>query len=105
MIVEFCNVHHNTRLDLSGAGIVVEYGSNNLILNNDSHHNGVPGSNGGDGIDLGSQSSGNIIRGNRVWLNNDDGIDLWNAANVLVENNWSWENGLKDDLTPSGGNG
>ena len=49
--------------------------------------------------------TGNIVRGNRVWRNNDDGIDLWDAANVLVENNWSWENGKKDDLTPSGGNG
>lgn len=45
------------------------------------------------------------MRGNRVWRNNDDGIDLWDANGVLVENNWSWENGKKDDLTPSGGNG
>ena len=26
-------------------------------------------------------------------------------ATALVENNWSWENGKKDDLTPSGGDG
>jgi chitodextrinase len=105
VIVERCVLHHNTRIQGSGAGIQVAFGSNNLILNNDSHHNGVLGSNGGDGIGVGSTLTGNIVRGNRVWLNNDDGIDLWGAANVLVENNWSWQNGLKDDLTPSGGNG
>ena len=78
------------------AGLVlpVESGSNHLILNNDSHHNGRPNTTGGDGIGVTyTQSTGNIIRGNRVWRNNDDGIDLWNAANVLVENNWSWQNG------------
>ena len=105
IIVEFCNLHHNVRLDDSGGAINIEFGSNILILNNDSHHNGKAGSNGGDGIWLGSQGSGNIIRGNRVWRNNDDGIDLWDAANVLVENNWSWENGYNDALAPSGGNG
>src|SRR4030095_6717315 len=104
-IVEFCNIHHNTRVQTSGAGITVEAGSNNLILNNDSHHNGVYGTSGGDGIDVNSQGTGNVLRGNRVWRNNDDGIDLWASQHVLVEGNWSWENGKKDDLTPSGGNG
>jgi hypothetical protein len=37
--------------------------------------------------------------------NNDDGIDLWGSQLALVENNWSWENGKNDDLTPSEGNG
>jgi parallel beta helix pectate lyase-like protein len=105
IIVELCNVHHNLRLDNSGGGINAEVGSNNLILNNDSHHNGHRGSEGGDGIALGSQGSGNIIRGNRIWRNNDDGLDLWGAANVLVENNWSWENGYDDNLQPLGGDG
>jgi chitodextrinase len=105
-IVELCNLHHNSRLQTSGAaGITVQSGSDNLILNNDSHHQGIYGSTGGDGIGVGSLLSGNIVRGNRVWLNNDDGIDLWDANGVLVENNWSWQNGLKDDLTASGGNG
>ena len=100
-------LHHNTRIQLNGAGItVVDTGANNLILNNDSHHNGVLGTSGGDGIGVNyTHGLGNVVRGNRVWRNNDDGIDLWDAANVLVENNWSWENGKKDDLTPSGGNG
>ena len=104
-IIERCVLHHNTRIQGSGAGINLETGSNNLILNNDSHHNGVLGSSGGDGISVGSPATGNIVRGNRVWNNNDDGIDLWGANGVLVENNWSWQNGLKDDLTASGGNG
>src|SRR5437016_586929 len=104
-IVEFCNVHNNTRVQASGAGIIIEAGSNNLILNNDSHHNGVYGTTGGDGIDDNSTGVGNILRGNRVWRNNDDGIDLWASQHALVEGNWSWENGKKDDLTPSGGNG
>jgi chitodextrinase len=106
-IIERNVTHHNVRIQLSGCGIsVVDTGANNLILNNDSHHNGVLGSSGGDGIGVNyTRALGNIVRGNRVWLNNDDGIDLWGAANVLVENNWSWENGLRDDLTPSGGNG
>ena len=106
-IVERCVLHHNTRLQASGGGITVDgTGANNLILNNDSHHNGVPGSNGGDGIGVNyTQATGNIVRGNRIWRNNDDGIDLWNAANVLVEGNWAWENGYADSLVPTGGNG
>jgi chitodextrinase len=40
-----------------------------------------------------------------VWRNNDDGIDLWGSANVLVENNWAWQQGYNDALTPSGGDG
>ena len=106
-IIERCMLHHNTRMQLNGAGITVSgTGANNLILNNDSHHNGVLGSSGGDGIGVNyTQAAGNIVRGNRVWRNNDDGIDLWDAANVLVENNWSWQNGYNDALQPSGGNG
>jgi len=105
-IIERCVTHHNVRIQLSGAGIqIVNPAGGNLILNNDSHHNGIYGTSGGDGIGNGSTALGNIIRGNRVWRNNDDGIDLWSSQHALVEDNWSWENGKKDDLTPSGGNG
>jgi hypothetical protein len=106
-IIEQCVTHHNVRIQLSGAGIQIDSGgaSNDLILNNDSHHNGIYGTNGGDGIANSSVGTGNVIHGNRVWRNNDDGIDLWGSQHALVENNWSWENGKKDDLTPSGGNG
>lgn len=108
-IIEFCNVHHNVRLDPGGAGIQFDAsaGGNNLILNNDVHHSSTnQGSGtGGDGIGNSSAASGNVIRGNRVWRNHDDGIDLWNGANVLVEDNWSWENGYDDNLQPTTGNG
>jgi hypothetical protein len=105
-IIELCNVHHNTRIQASGGGIIVASGGNNLLLNNDSHHNGKAGTSGGDGIGVNyTQNTGNVVRGNRVWRNNDDGIDLWDTQNVLVENNWSWENGYNDALQRSGGNG
>jgi hypothetical protein len=98
IIIEFCNIHHNLRLDNSGGGIQIEFGSNNLVLNNDLHHNGHAGSEGGSGSDIGSQGTGNVLRGNRVWRNNDNGMAFWNAANVLIENNWVWENGYDDSL-------
>lgn len=101
IIIELCNVHHNLRLDNSGGGIQVEFGSNNLILNNDLHHNGHAGSEGGSGSDISSQLTGNIFRGNRVWRNNDNGMAFFSAANVLIENNWVWENGYNDALTHS----
>ena len=105
-IIEDCEIHHNTRIQASGAGIQISSpAGGNLILNNDLHHNGKYGTSGGDGIGNSSTSTGNVIRGNRVWRNNDDGIDLWGSQQALVENNWSWENGKKDDLSPSGGNG
>ena len=106
-IVEHCNLHHNVRLNTNGAGVLVTGTSgNNLILNNDAHHNGLFGSTGGDGVSVtDTKATGNVLRGNRVWRNNDDGIDLWNAANVLVENNWSWENGYDDNFVTHGGNG
>lgn len=105
-IVEQCVLHHNARIQLSGAGIQISNpAGNNLIADNDAHHNGIYGTSGGDGIGNSSTSAGNVIRGNRVWRNNDDGIDLWGSQRTLVENNWSWENGKKDDLSPSGGNG
>jgi len=105
-IIEQNNVHHNVRGQSSGTGIAIDCGSNNLILNNDSHHNGNYALfNGGSGVGSNSQASGNVIRGNRVWRNNDNGIELWDAANVLVENNWVWETGYNDSLQRSGGDG
>jgi len=82
--------------------------SNNLIENNDSHHNGNPtiSASAGDGIEVNyTQATGNVVRGNRSWRNNDDGFDFWNAANVLIEDNWSWENGYNDALQATPGNG
>src|SRR5262249_20114598 len=108
-IIEANVFHHNTRLAGNGAGLEfypdTATGTNNLLLNNDSHHNGLAGTTGGDGIGCNSQATGTVIRGNRVWRDNDDGIDLWGAANVLVEGNWAWENGLDDNLVKTSGNG
>jgi Right handed beta helix region len=107
-IVENCNIHHSGRLATVGGGIVVTNTSaNNLILNNDVHHNTDTGGGGNsDGIAVTSSGAGNVVRGNRVWRNADDGIDLWNAVPVLVENNWAWQNGYNDSLQPLGnGNG
>src|SRR4029450_13488299 len=47
----------------------------------------------------------NITNKTRVRGSNDDALCLVGSQHVLVEGNWSWENGKKDDLTPSGGNG
>jgi hypothetical protein len=108
-IIENNNIHHNVRVQTSGAGILLSgnAGGNNLILNNDSHHNSINqvSGTGGDGIGVGTQSSGNVLRGNRVWRNHDDGVDLsWSLA-VLVEDNWAWENGFDDNLQKTSGNG
>ena len=108
IIVENCNVHHNLRLDPGGANIGLEAGNNNQIINCDAHHCAINQSSGtgGDGISMaGSTGAGNVIRGNRCWRNYDDGIDLWEANGILVEGNWSWENGLFDNLTRTTGNG
>ena len=109
IIIEFCNIHHNVRLDGNGGNIEFDNNQSNIsILNNDLHHASInqPSGTGGDGISFNdSQQSGNVIRGNRVWRNHDDGIDLWNAARVLVEGNWIWQNGYDDNLVKTSGNG
>jgi Right handed beta helix region len=104
--IELSNVHHNVRVNAQGGGIQIASGGNNLILNNDVHHQSYrAGGTGGDGIEVAPQSPGNVLRGNRVWRNHDDGIDLWGSKGVLVENNWSWENGYDDSLVKTSGNG
>jgi len=104
--IEFSNVHHNVQLNAQGGGIQVASGSSNLILNNDVHHQSYgAGGTGGDGIEVAPQLTGNVIRGNRVWRNHDDGIDLWGSKGVLVENNWVWQNGYDDSLIKTSGNG
>ena len=111
-IIENNNVHHNVRLAANGSGIEVgssadPTAADNLILNNDCHHQSYQlGGSGGDGIGVVyTKGTGNIVRGNRMWRNQDDGLDLWNSRYVLVEDNWAWENGYDDDLVPTSGNG
>ena len=105
-IVEQNNIHHNGRLHTVGSGIGHwGSGSNNLFLNNDLHHNRDTTNGNADGLSLVTTGTGNVVRGNRVWRNSDDGIDLWNSVPVTVENNWVWEQGYNDALQPTGGNG
>jgi hypothetical protein len=110
--IEMCVSHNNGRLDTGdGTGIrILGSGSNNLLLNNDSHHNRDQSADGGnaDGFSVVSTGSGNVMRGNRAWFNSDDGYDFFNvqdgttAPPVLIENNWSWRNGYDDALNPLG---
>jgi hypothetical protein len=108
-IFEQLNLHHNVITQSSGSAIAVSTntsGGNNQIINCDAHHNGNYSLyNGGSGIGVNSQATGNVIRGNRLWRNNDNGIELWDAANVLVENNWVWETGYNDSLQRTAGDG
>lgn len=113
-IIEGNVAHHNSQVCTSGcAGIQGQIGntaqnSNNLFLNNDSHHNGPPAGNtsGGDGFNLPyDTATGNVFRGNRAWNNNDDGFDFFDAANITVENNWSFRNGMFVNGVPTDGNG
>ena len=78
---------------------------NNLVINNDVHDNDDELGSGGaaNGINLSAAGSGNVIRGNRAWRNADDGIDMWNSAPALIENNWVSLSGYdQDGVTPRG---
>lgn len=109
-VIENLDVHHNGRLSMGeGKGITL-YGPafNNLLLHNDSHHNrDITGEN-ADGFQIAVTGTGNIVRGNRAWRNSDDGFDFFNVfdnvddAPVLIEHNYSWENGYDDNLQPIG---
>ena len=88
-------------------------GSNNLVLNCDSYENYDPHNHGenadGFAAKFENLGPGNIIRGSRAWGNSDDGWDMWNSDNgVLVENSWSFSNGINtwgDSSFQGDGNG
>jgi parallel beta-helix repeat protein len=82
-IIENNNVHHNGRNSpYGGTGIIVRRNSaNNLIVNNDSHHNRDIDSDDANGFDLSSTGVGNVWRGNRAWRNSDDGFDNFCGMN------------------------
>lgn len=106
------NVHH-----IQGAGVFLQNGGYNLILNTDSHHNFDPKtSNGagqsadGFGAHIKAGHPGNVFRGCRAWANTDDGFDLIKAGSpVVIENSWAWLHGYVPGTTtplPAGnGNG
>lgn len=109
-IFEQLDIHH-----IMGAGLFINNGAYNLVLNSDSHHNYDPlTSNGagesGDGFGGHPKAGmpGNVFRGCRAWWNSDDGFDLINAwSSVHIQDSWAWYNGyLPDTMTPSkNGNG
>jgi len=105
---EALNVHH-----IMGAGIFIQHGSDNLVLNCDSHHNfdehtsnGPGESADGFGCHVADGETGNVIRGCRAWWDADDGFDFINArAACTVEYSWAWFNGYKPDTMEGIGNG
>jgi hypothetical protein len=107
-VFEQLNVHH-----IMGAGIFIQRGSDNLVLNCDSHHNfdehtsnGAGESADGFGCHVSAGETGNVFRGCRAWWNADDGYDFINAdAPCTVEHSWAWFNGYKPDSMEGIGNG
>ncbi|MEU4743929.1 right-handed parallel beta-helix repeat-containing protein [Actinosynnema sp. NPDC023658] len=105
---EQIDTHHHM-----GAGLFIQNGHDNLVLNSDSHDNydanssDGPGENAdGFGAHIKAGNPGNVFRGNRAWWNADDGFDLISAySSVTIENSWSWRNGYVPGTTTSAGNG
>jgi hypothetical protein len=91
---ELLNTHHHM-----GPGLFIQGGSNNLVLNCDSHENYDPMTSNGagqsaDGFGAHEGGSGNVFRGCRAWWNSDDGFDLIHAQEaVTIENCWAWYSG------------
>lgn len=98
---------------IDGTGLFIQDGSNNLVLNCDSHENFDPlTSNGacesgdGFGAHVSANKPGNVFRGCRAWFNSDDDFDLINAFSpVTIENCWAWHAGYRYDTGAACGNG
>ncbi len=107
-VFETLDIHN-----IMGAGLFIQQGGGNLVLNCDSHHNfdehtsNGPGESGdGFGCHIRASDSGNVFRGCRAWWNSDDGFDFINAFNVCtVESSWTWYNGYRPDTMTAAGNG
>lgn len=108
-IFELLNTHHNM-----GPGVIIWGGSDNLVLNCDSHDNfdehtsnGAGESADGFGAHTNATgTTGNIFRGCRAWWNTDDGYDcITNKEVAIFENCWAWLNGYKPGTTTGIGNG
>ncbi|TIL98879.1 MAG: hypothetical protein E5Y64_23240, partial [Mesorhizobium sp.] len=109
-VIEMLDVHHNGwNSQWEGKGIVM-FGSssNNLLLNNDSHHNQDLNLTNADGFQIATTGTGNVLRGNTAWANSDDGFDFFNvqdntdAAPLLIEGNWAFDNGYANDGSAGG---
>jgi MYXO-CTERM domain-containing protein len=107
-VYEALDIHH-----IDGPGLFIGGGSDNVVLNCDSHHNYDPMSKAGpgenaDGFGCHGSGSNNVFRGCRAWWNTDDGFDFISAKGTcVVERSWAFYNGyLPDTFTAqSNGNG
>jgi MYXO-CTERM domain-containing protein len=102
-IFEALDLHHN-----EGPGLFIADGSDNLVLNCDSHHNWDPdrGGENSDGFGCHSNDTGNVFSGCRAWYNSDDGFDFINApGGCVVEHSWAFQNGFQPDTNTAAGNG
>jgi hypothetical protein len=107
-VFELLDIHH-----IMGAGLFIQQGGHNLVLNCDSHHNfdehtsnGAGESGDGFGCHIRAGDAGNVFRGCRAWWNSDDGYDFINAFDAcLVEDSWAWYNGYRPDTMTAIGNG
>lgn len=109
-VLEQLNVHN-----IQGAGVFIQNGGHNLVLNTDSHDNydpktsnGAGQSGDGFGVHVKAGNPGNVLRGCRAWNNSDDGYDLINAYSaVTIESSWAWHHGYLPgtDTALAAGNG
>ena len=110
-IFELLNIHHNF-----GPGLFIDGGTGgHLILNCDSHDNYDKDASQGDGqngdgfgVHYQMTGSSTVLRGNRAWINSDDGYDLISQeVPVIIENCWAVMNGYANggSTRPSSGNG
>ena len=105
-VFENLNLHH-----IQGPGLFIAgTGSDNQVINCDSHHNYDPKSSAGDGENADGfgchGGGGNLFSGCRAWWNTDDGFDFISAKGVcVVENSWAFYNGYVPDTFTSKGNG
>lgn len=108
--IQQLNVH-----GIQGAGVFLSNGSNNLIVNTDSHDNYDPKSKSGAGQNadgfgahVKADNPGNVFRNCRAWNNTDDGFDLINAYSAItIEGSWAWHQGYLPgtDTAVAAGNG
>jgi len=107
-IFEQLDIHH-----IMGAGLFIQQGGKNLVLNCDSHDNfdehtsnGAGESGDGFGCHIRAGDAGNVFRGCRAWWNSDDGYDFINAFDACtVESSWAWYNGYRPGTMTAIGNG
>ncbi|MFF3494721.1 right-handed parallel beta-helix repeat-containing protein [Streptomyces sp. NPDC002795] len=99
--------------DITGPGLFLQDGGDNLVLNTDSHDNydaksssGAGTNADGFGAHIPADNPGNVFRGNRAWNNSDDGFDLISArSSVTIESSWAWSSGYVPGTDTRAGDG